>query len=101
MKQIRAKYLRVLAIAPSSRGFGYAVFEGKDILVDWGVKSVTEDKNAQCLAKIEKMIARYEPGVMVLEDTSAKGTRRSMRIGALTKRITALASSRNVKPVLF
>lgn len=101
MKQIQTTYPRILAVAPGTRGFGYAVFEGQDVLVDWGVKSVTGDKNSRCLAKVKEMITRYQPRVMVLEDTSAKDSRRSMRIRTLTRKITALASSRNVKPVLF
>ena len=101
MKRVQTTYPRILAIAPGTRGFGYAVLEGQDILVDWGVKSVTGDKNTRCLAKVKEMITRYQPRVMVLENTSTKDSRRSMRIRTLTKKITALASSRNVKPVLF
>ena len=45
MKNIRSKHFRILAIAPSSRGFGFAVLEGQEKLVDWGVKSIKGDKN--------------------------------------------------------
>lgn len=39
-----------------------------------GVKGVRkENKNNQCLAKIEKMIADYQPNVIALEETSAHG----------------------------
>lgn len=101
MKSIQTTYPRVLAIAPGTRGFGYAVIEGQGILVDWGVKAVKGDKNTRCLAKVKEMMARYQPRVMVLENTSAKDSRRSQRIRTLTQRLTALASSRKVKPVLF
>ena len=37
MKKIQPKHFRILAIAPSTRGFGFAVLEGQDTLVDWGV----------------------------------------------------------------
>ncbi len=90
-----------MAIAPSTRGFGYAVLEGHKELVDWGVKSVEGDKNAGSIEKVEEMIALYNPQVMVLEDTVAKGSRRSARIQALTKRLIALAESRAIKVALF
>ena len=85
-----------LAIAPSSRGFGFAVLEGEG-LVDWGVKSVTGDKNVGTMKQAEKMIAHYKPGVLVLPDASAKSSRRCPRIRALTKEISAMAASRRIK----
>jgi len=101
MKKFQTTYLRILAIAPSSRGFGFALFEGQGTLVDWGVKSVQGDKNAQCLAKVKDMIAHYQPGVVVLENTSVKNSRRSPRIRNLTRRIIALAASCNVGVRVF
>jgi Holliday junction resolvasome RuvABC endonuclease subunit len=101
MNKLFPKYPRILAIAPSTRGFGYAVLEGHKILVDWGVKSVKGDKNAGSIEKVEEMFAHYEPQVMVLEDTATKESRRRTRIKALTKRLVALAESRNIKVALF
>ena len=65
-KRTPSKNDRVLAIAPSSRGFGFAVMEGGDTLVDWGVRSVVGDKNADALKKAEAMFALYKPTVLVL-----------------------------------
>ena len=101
MKKTIPKYPRILAIAPSTRGFGFALIEGLDTLVDWGVKSVTGDKNKASVAKVKEMIVHYEPDVLVLEDASVKSSRRSPRIRALSKRIIAVASSRNVIVALF
>src|ERR1039458_10214711 len=70
MNKTLPKYPRILAIAPSTKGFGYAVFEGHKMLVHWGVKSVKGDKNAGAIEKVEDVIARYNPQVMVLEDTA-------------------------------
>src|SRR4051812_41772996 len=95
------KYPRILAIAPSSRGFGFAVFEALDTLVDWGTRSVKRDKNAGCIAKMEKMIIHYRPDVVVVENTSIKPFRRSARIRALTTRILRLAESHGVTAVSF
>jgi Holliday junction resolvasome RuvABC endonuclease subunit len=98
---ILRNYPRILAIAPSTRGFGYAVLEGHKLLVDWGVRSVEGDKNAGSIEKVEEMIAHYNPQVMVLEDTVTKGSSRCARIQALTKRLVAVAESRTIKVALF
>src|SRR5437016_10027402 len=95
MSRSNEKNLRIIAIAPSTRGFGFAVLEG-ETLIDWGVKTVKGDKNKQCLPKVRKMIAHYQPGVMVLEDHSAKGSRRSSRIRVLGEQIIAIARSQKV-----
>jgi Holliday junction resolvasome RuvABC endonuclease subunit len=95
------KYPRILAIAPSSRGFGYAVIEGHKLLVDWGTRSVTGDKNAGSLKEVKKMIEHYNPQVMVVENTATKESRRSLRIKTLTKRLVAVAEKRNIKVGLF
>ena len=101
MKNNIPKYPRILAIAPSTKGFGYAVLEGHNLLVNWGVRSVGGDKNAGSIEKVEEMIAHYNPQVVVLEDTVTKGSRRSFRIRALTKRLVALTESRTIKVALF
>jgi Holliday junction resolvasome RuvABC endonuclease subunit len=101
MNKSLPKYPRILAIAPSTKGFGYAVFEGHKMLVHWGVKSVKGDKNAGAIEKVEHMIARYNPQVMVLEETASKESRRSLRIKKLTKGLVAIAEKRTIKVVLF
>jgi hypothetical protein len=101
MIQLHQKYFRVLAISPSTRGFGFAVLEGEQTLVDWGVKSVAGDKNAQCVAKVKEMLGHYRPDVMVLQDHSRKDSRRSIRIRTLSRQIVALASMQKVKLMLF
>jgi Holliday junction resolvasome RuvABC endonuclease subunit len=101
MDQINPKHFRILAIAPSTRGFGFAVLEGQETLVDWGVKTVNSDKNKQSLARVEDLIAHYQPGALVLEDASAKGSRRSPRIRKLSQQIIKMAANRKVSVKLF
>jgi len=95
------KDFRILAIAPSSKGFGYAVLEGQDNLVDWGVKIVGVDKNVQSLTKVNELVIRYQPDVLVLEDALAKDSRRSPRIRILHRQIVQLAAKRKVSVKLF
>lgn len=92
---------RVLAIAPSTRGFGFAVLENEATLVDWGVKSVTDDKNARSLAKVKELIVHYEPGVLVLPDTASKDSRRAARIRSLCQQIKTMAETHKVRVVLL
>jgi Holliday junction resolvasome RuvABC endonuclease subunit len=101
VNRIFPKYPRILAIAPSTRGFGYAVLEGHKLLVDWGVRSVEGDKNAGSIEKVGEMLAHFNPQVVVLEDTATKESRRSARIQALTKRLIVVAESRAIKVALF
>jgi Holliday junction resolvasome RuvABC endonuclease subunit len=100
MNKTFPQYHRILGIAPSTRGLGFAVLDG-DKLVDWGVKTVNGDKNKQCLLKLEEMISHYRPGVMVLEDASAKDSRRSARIRKLGQQMMALAKNHKVRVELF
>src|ERR1017187_9108552 len=96
MKNLHSKNVRVLGIAPSSYGCGFAVMEGKSALVDWGVKSVKGgDKNAQSLAHVGKLISRYRPDVIVVEDTRTKSSRRSARIRELIEEIVISARNEN------
>jgi Holliday junction resolvasome RuvABC endonuclease subunit len=101
MNHIPQQQPRILAIAPSTRGFGFAVLEGEESLVDWGVKSVKGDKNTESLVKVKELIAHYQPGVMVLQDTATKQSRRSVRIRALSQKIMAVAATRKVNVALF
>jgi len=95
------KYPRILGIAPSTRGFGFALIEGLNTLVDWGVKSIKGDKNAGTVAKVDEMIAHYAPDVIALEDTAVKPWRRSRRIRAVSKQISHVAKRRNVTLASF
>jgi Holliday junction resolvasome RuvABC endonuclease subunit len=97
MNRLRSNDVRVLGIAPSSRGFGFAVLEG-DGLVDWGVKSVRGDKNPQSLAKVKELITFYVPQAIILEDTSAS-SRRAPRIRELAAQIVETAKSYGIRVV--
>ena len=103
MNTIHPNQFRILAIAPVTRGFGFAVLEGQDTLANWGVKVVSGkgNKNAKILPKAEELIARYQPGVLVMEDASAKGSQRHPRIQRLVPQIVKVAAKQNVNVALF
>jgi hypothetical protein len=91
---------RILAIDPITRGFGFAVLEGPDVLVDWGLKGTSqwrEPRNAWCLRQIGDLIDRYQPDALVLEEHADPRSRRCSRIRHLLDGISELALARGVK----
>src|SRR5215468_8987466 len=88
---------RVLAIDPSTRGFGFAILEGPNRLIDWGVKETKTDKRKRSLKLIADLIEQYQPSVLVVEDYTRKGSRRCRRVRELIKDISKLAVQRKIK----
>lgn len=76
--------VRILGIDPIARGFGFVVLEHPWTLLDWGVKDVRDDKEVTTLAKVRDLVNLYHPSVLVLEDCTAPGSRRGLRIVHLT-----------------
>jgi hypothetical protein len=66
----------LLAIDPTPRGFAFAVLEAPAFLVDWGSRRAT---SSNILQKVDELLRRYQPDVLVLEDLAAKGARRRKR----------------------
>jgi len=94
---IQNKHVRILAIAPLSRGLGYAVMEGPDKLVICGNKAILCDKNSGALAWVNRFIQFYQPDVLVLPNVTAADTRRAARIKMLHRQIVAWAGKKKVK----
>ena len=99
MNAKQRKTNRLLAITPSTRGFGFVVMD--EALVDWGIKAVKKDKNSQSMAKIEKLVDQYDPMVIVLPRADAKEDRRVPRIQKLVRQISAYAGTRKTKVILL
>src|SRR5437867_2438119 len=101
MSRAYTKDIRVLAVDPSTRGFGFAILEGPDRLIDWAVKETKVNKNAKSLKLIDDLIDRYQPSVVVVEDYEGKGSRRCRRIQGLISDISKLAVQRKIKVRAF
>src|SRR5882672_11939472 len=97
MSNAYMKDICMLAIDPSTRGFGFAVLEGPNRLIDWGVKETKKNKSARTLKLIEDLIDRYQPSVIVVEDYDGKGSRRCTRIQGLINDISKLALKRKIR----
>lgn len=90
---------RVLAVDPTTRGFGFAVFEGPERIIDWAVANVRTDKRTGCLRRVAGLLDRYHPDVFVVE--KADGSRRCARVRELLPELAELASSRGIKVRAF
>jgi hypothetical protein len=87
---------RVLAIDPTTRGFGFVVFEGPARLVDWGVAFVGDDKNIRILLRITALIRRYSPEILVIEDHTSRACRRRARVRELLRSIARLGPTHSI-----
>jgi hypothetical protein len=90
------RHLRVLAIDPGSGGFGFAVLEGADRLVDWGVAGTTCRNDRELLARAGQLIDRYRPDVFVVEDCSAPSSRRRQRACRFIRAMIQAAIERKI-----
>lgn len=91
---------RVLAIDPTSKGFGFAILEGPEMLVDWGVKHVRSDRdqrNRSCLEKVAVLIIRYQPDVLAVERVDVQCCRRWPRALQLINDVVALGMAHRVR----
>ncbi len=87
----------VLSIYPFTRGFAFVLFEGPESPFEWGVKEIKEKhKNTKTLDEIKKLIDRYRPEVLVIEDLTNGESRRTSRIRKLYRMLAHLAAAEYV-----
>ncbi|HYD25210.1 MAG TPA: hypothetical protein VEB68_10460 [Croceibacterium sp.] len=84
---------RLFALHCSAKGFGFIVFEG-EAAYDWGTVTARGDKNAITLRKLVRLLDRFSPEALVLEEPSGVG--RADRIVELHAAIETLCRSRNI-----
>lgn len=92
---------RVLAFHPTSRGFGWVLFEGPFTPVDWGIVSAGVDKNASCLRRLERLLERFAPETLVLETYDRALTRRSRRVADLCRAVLSSADARGLETAVY
>jgi Holliday junction resolvasome RuvABC endonuclease subunit len=72
---------RVLAIDPTSQGFGFVVLESPTMVVDWGMPVIRLGHQEKTLARIMALIKQYGPNILAIEEP--KDSRRCARIQTL------------------
>lgn len=88
--------LRALSIAFTSRGFGFVVMEGTDRLIDWGVSQSKAGQPTWIALRVEKLIDRYDPEIVLVDD-AMKNPRRSANCREAQKLIKALARKKRIR----
>ena len=86
---------------PTARGFGWVVFEGSFRPIDWGLVSARKDKNATCLKRLDGLLHRFTPEVLVLEAYERETSRRARRIGRLGASARRAADARGVETAVY
>lgn len=92
---------RLIALDPTSHGIGFAVFEGKARLIDWGHTSVRPATIKKCLEQIEKLFALYTPETVVIEECECKESRRGPRVQELLEEVADLAVASGASVVRY
>jgi hypothetical protein len=87
---------RIFSLDPKTKGFGYAVLELPFRLVEWGFARVTGDKSADAILAFEKLLTRFRPDAVVIEDPEAPGSRRKARVRRLIGTLVKLARERGI-----
>jgi hypothetical protein len=86
---------RIFALDPTTKGFGYAVFETPFHLVDWGLAHVSGEKESGAIARFKELLDQYRPDIVILEDSTAPGSRRP-RVQKLLERLRDSACERSL-----
>jgi len=96
------RYNMVLSLYLTTRGFAFTLFEGPLSPVDWGIiERRGLLKNFRCLKAIRPLIERFRPDALVLQDTSANGTRRTRRIHNLNQEVQQFAGTAGLPVAVF
>lgn len=91
--------LEVLSLYPFTRGYAFVHFKGRGQVVDWGcriVRAAPDRRNATLMASIQALVDAAPPDVVVIDDHTEPGARRSARVRRLHRSIVHMAKSRGI-----
>jgi hypothetical protein len=86
----------VLGLHPSSRGFGWVLFDGPLSAFDWGTTDVRHGDNTKALVRACEILDKYQPRVVALEEFENGTIRRAPRIRELYRAIVVQAEARDI-----
>lgn len=97
----RQRYDLFLSIYLSPRGFAFVLSEGAMNPLDWGNPEARGPyKNRHVVAAVQKLVRRYLPDVLILEDVSHPSSHRSMRIQKLNAETCIFAQEAGIPVTL-
>jgi hypothetical protein len=83
-----------LALDTTSEGFAFAALQGSETLLDWACSEVSKKKPEAWRGRVDKLLARYEPALMVLPDV--EDSRRGKWVKKFTLDIASFANEKGV-----
>lgn len=99
MKPDDVKEPLVLSVFLSTRGFGYALFEGVVAPVDWGIKTLRAKRDY--VEQVRLLLHLFNPSVVVLQDCEGKLSRCTTVIRKLIEQIAALAGRKGIRVLRY
>lgn len=90
-----------MGVHPSSRGFGWVIYEGPFSPYDWGLVKPAHDKHTACVRKLERLLDKYQPDALVLECWDRHRAVRSTRIGRMCRAFASLAATRGIELAVY
>jgi Holliday junction resolvasome RuvABC endonuclease subunit len=91
----------VLAVHPTTRGFGWVLFENPQTPVAWSIVHARAGRDQHLIARFERLLDRYEPAVLVMEAFENGTSRRNARIQQLYRALVHEASVRAIEVPIF
>lgn len=92
----------VLALYPTVRGYAFVLFEGPESPFDWGTKDVREvPKNEHIIELVARLLDRYHPELLIMEDHEDRRCRRTQRIKRLCRSLVDLATACDIQVHLY
>jgi len=91
----------MLAVHPTSRGFGWVLFEGPLVPVDWGIASAKGKRSAQGMVRFKQLIDQYRPSVLVLEKYEEDDSNRGERIRTIAQTMRGFANSHDMDTPIY
>lgn len=95
------RHERVLGIYPNSFGFGFALMQGALTVIDKGMVKIKPACNTTALKKIKKLIEKYEPERVILEDFEANRLEKSPRVKQLIRSVQSYLKANNIPVSLY
>lgn len=91
------RHALVMSIHLNSRGFAFALFEGPLAPCDWGVIEVRgKHRRQRLLGRIDALLTKYRPDLLVLQDTPRSGTARPHHIRRLNLEVIKAAERHGI-----
>jgi hypothetical protein len=74
---------RIIALDVRPQNFGFVVFHGPNLILDWGIKSFREGVNAVKIPparKLSILLDEFKPSAIVIRECETRGNRKKTKI---------------------